>query len=351
MKGISKNEFLLSLLISLSYFIFWMLAIFISSSGSFNFLLKTIVPFTWRILFITLVNLFVHLIALPFVRTRKTKWSWMLVTFVLVLLLITLGFKSWVKLGNFLAVLHSPVNRGFSMYTEVVNVLPQLFGLGYFASIQFFIDYYKLKSKNQQLAVEKKTAELSYLKSQTNPHFLFNTLNNIYTLCRDKSDLAPESLLRLSGILRYMLYETQAHWVPVDKEIQIIRDYIELEKLRYDSSLKINFMTNTNNTNLEIPPLLIIPLVENAFKHGVSETMGEPFIHVRLSIELFHLRFEVENSMPGDNAADAVIESIGISNVRRQLQLLFTDYELIIEKRSTTFFAGMYINLNSYAKN
>ncbi len=351
MKGFFKSDLMLCLQISLSYYLFWTLAIFLSGGGDITFLGKAIVPFFWDILFVTSTNLMLHLAAIPYLRTKKIKWVWVVLLLMLMLLMLTIGFKFWSRLATLLAVFPRSESTALSMDTEVKNVLFQLFGLGYFASIKFYVDAYKLKLNNQQMAVEKKTAELNFLKSQTNPHFLFNTLNNIYTLCRDKSDLAPESLLRLSDILRYMLYETQGYRVPVEKEIQIIRNYIELEKLRYDSSLKITFEINTNHTNLEIPPLLIIPLVENAFKHGVSETIGEPFIHVRLSIELFRLRFEVENSMPGDNAADAVIESIGISNVRRQLQLLFTDYELKIEKRSATFFSGMYINLNSYAKN
>jgi LytS/YehU family sensor histidine kinase len=127
-------------------------------------------------------------------------------------------------------------------------------------------NYIKLKQATQQLLIEKQVAELNYLKSQTNPHFLFNTLNNIYSLARDKSDLAPESILRLSKILRFMLYETSGKYIPIEQEIKIISDYIALEKLRYDDSLLINFNYDIEDMKQAMPPLLLIPLVENAFK-------------------------------------------------------------------------------------
>lgn len=110
-------------------------------------------------------------------------------------------------------------------------------------------------------------------------------------------------------------------------------------------------MCNTDNSKLEIPPFLMIPLVENAFKHGVSETMNNPFVNICLLIENNTLRFNVENSIDENQTAVPVKESIGIFNLRRQLELLFNNHELKIENRGQTFFAGMFINLNSYAKN
>lgn len=351
MKGISKNEVSLSLIISLSYFIFWGVMVFVSTGGQIAHFLKGISAYSWQIVFVTFINLYLHLLAIPFLKTRKVKWGWgILITFSIFVFLIAL-FNLWQQLGGILSILPKQETEETNLDGEVKDFLFQLFGMGYFASIKFFADSYKLKLKNQELDIEKKTSELNYLKSQTNPHFLFNTLNNIYTLSREKSDLAPESLLRLSEILRYMLYETQSDLVAVDKEIQIIQDYIELEKLRYDKTLKISLSVTTDNDKLEIPPLLMIPLVENAFKHGVSETMNNPFINIHLIIENNTLRFDVENSMDENDTAVPVKESIGIFNLRRQLELLFNNYELKIENRGKTFFAGMFINLASYAKN
>lgn len=351
MRGIHKADILLSLFISLSYFVFWALAIFISGSGSLNFWIKAIAPFSWQILYVTVINLSLHLIAVPYIRTREIKWKWSVAILFFLLLLLTAGFKGWISLGEFISVYPQPKSRISSMDEEVKNVLFQLFGLGYFASIKFFIDSYKLKIKNQRLDIEKKVSELNYLKSQTNPHFLFNTLNNIYLLAKEKSDLTPDSVLRLSEILRYMLYETEGKLVTADKEIKALEDYIELEKLRYNHTLKVKFSVEADDIKQEIPPLLMIPLVENAFKHGVSETMGIRFINISLVIQNDILHFDVENSKDENVIPDQTQEGIGLKNLRKQLELLFNDYELKIENRGNTFYTGMLIKLNSYAKN
>src|SRR4029078_1373354 len=111
----------------------------------------------------------------------------------------------------------------------------------FFGMIRHIYNYVKLRQAAPRLRIEKQAAELNYLKSQTNPHFLFNTLNNIYSLARDKNDLAPESILRLSKILRFMLYEAGGQYISIEQELKINTDYIALEKLRYDESLHINF--------------------------------------------------------------------------------------------------------------
>src|SRR5204863_7001958 len=124
----------------------------------------------------------------------------------------------------------------------------------FFGIIRHIYNYIRLKQSQQQLRIEKQVAELNYLRSQTNPHFLFNTLNNIYSLTKDKSDLAPESILRLSKILRFMLYETGGAYVAIEQELKIITDYIELEKLRYDESLQVNFNYDVEDTKQSLPP-------------------------------------------------------------------------------------------------
>jgi LytS/YehU family sensor histidine kinase len=208
-----------------------------------------------------------------------------------------------------------------------------------------------LKQAAQQLKIEKKEAELNYLKSQTNPHFLFNTLNNIYSLARDKSNLAPESILRLSKILRFMLYEAGGDYISIEQELKIVTDYIELEKLRYDESLRINFNHDVEDMKQAIPPLLLIPLVENAFKHGVSETRWQPFVDIHLSIKKRQLAFIVKNSTGTSPEERTVKENIGLSNLRRQLELLYTDYNLSVQHGDSVFTAVLKINLASHVEN
>ena len=197
------------------------------------------------------------------------------------------------------------------------------------------------------LLIEKQQAELNYLKSQTNPHFLFNTLNNIYSLSRDKSDLAPESILRLSKILRYMLYEAGGAYIAIDQELKIIADYISLEKLRFDESLRVNFNHDIENMNQSLPPLLLIPLVENAFKHGASETRNSPFVDIHLSVNKRQLEFVVKNSSE-ELAGKENKENIGLSNLRRQLELLYTDFNLSTRQNGSEFIAVLKINLASH---
>jgi len=136
--------------------------------------------------------------------------------------------------------------------------------------IKILKQWFQNQQLTQQLEKEKLEAELKFLKAQINPHFLFNTLNNLYALTLKKSNKAPEIVLKLSSLLDYMLYECNAPFVSLDKEIQLIKNYISLEKLRYGNRLKIDFTVEGNTSEKQIAPMLILPLVENCFKHGAS---------------------------------------------------------------------------------
>jgi LytS/YehU family sensor histidine kinase len=169
-------------------------------------------------------------------------------------------------------------------------------------------------------------------------------------LARDKSDLAPEAILRLSKILRFMLYETSGAYIAIEQELKIISDYIALEQLRYDDSLRINFNHDVEDMKQALPPLLLIPLVENAFKHGVSETRDQPFINIHLSVNHRQLAFVVKNSTATEELPEQgfVKENIGLSNLRRQLELLYRDYHLSVQQGKSEFTATLKINLASH---
>ena len=241
----------------------------------------------------------------------------------------------WILLGTLLGIY-----TDFIHYPSCRNGVADQLGASIFALIIFGIsrhiyNFIKLKQAAQQLKIEKQ-------------HFLFNTLNNIYSLSRDKSDLAPESILRLSKILRYMLYETGGEYIAIEKELKIISDYIELEKLRYDESLRINFNYDIEDMKQALPPLLLIPLVENAFKHGASETRDHPFVDIHLSVKNRQLAFFVKNSFDGITGEQKVKENIGLSNLRRQLELLYSDYNLSVKQSGSEFEAELKINLASH---
>jgi LytS/YehU family sensor histidine kinase len=286
--------------------------------------------------------------ALPLLRLPWRKFLPAFLLLVLLIILYTFGLYGWRYTWIQLHV-----------YTDFTPELNFLNGVSThsrfsFTSVLFYgiarhiYSHIQLKILAKQLRIEKQEAELNYLKSQTNPHFLFNTLNNIYTLSRRKSDLTPESILRLSTILRFMLYETSGKFILVEQELEIIKDYIALEKLRYDDSLRINFNCEIEDSSQSIPPLLLIPLVENAFKHGVSETRGLPFIDINLSIHHQQLSFVVKNSTEESSEQKAVKENIGLTNLRRQLELLYNDYQLSVKQEKSVFSAILKINLKSH---
>lgn len=305
----------------------------------------------WLILYLTPLNFILFEYTVPQIRKRRNIFKRILFTIFLIwlhLMLYSYGLFAWRAFGIGLSI-YTPL-RDFTSIDETVshNMGFSVGSVFFFGLIRHIYNYIKLQQATRQLRTEKQEAELNYLKSQTNPHFLFNTLNNIYSLARDKSDLAPESILRLSKILRYMLYEAGGEYIAIEQELKIMTDYIELEKLRYDESLRINFNHDIENMKQALPPLLLIPLVENAFKHGVSETRHQPFVNIHISVNNRRLHLVVKNSSEASPGDRTIKENIGLSNLRRQLELLYTDYNLSVEQGDTVFTADLKINLSSH---
>lgn len=302
----------------------------------------------WRAIYIVFVNFIFFEDTLPYVQRNWKKVFLPLLVIFGQIFLYSYGLYAWRFLGIQLGT--------YTTYAEFKtlneNVSYQfsagVFSIFFFGIIKHIYDYIKLKQATQQLRIEKQAAELNYLKSQTNPHFLFNTLNNIYSLARDKSDLAPESILRLSKILRFMLYEAGGEYISIEKELKVIADYIALEKLRYDESLIVDFKHDVQNLNQPIPPLLLMPLVENAFKHGTSETRGRPFVDIHLTVRNSILTFIVKNSTGRQPGEVNPKENIGLGNLRRQLQLLYKDFSLFVQPNDEDFTATLKINLASH---
>lgn len=236
---------------------------------------------------------------------------------------------------------------------SVKNFLISLLEVGYITGIAFTLKLLRLQMKTklreQGLVKEKLQTELKFLRSQTNPHFLFNTLNNIYALSRKKSDKTPEVVMKLSELLNFMLYETGKDTITVDEEIKILEDYICLEKIRYNERLTIRITKSIDNGGQLIAPLLLLPLVENAFKHGVSETRFNSFLYIDIKLAKSQLDFCIENTIEAGREK-ANNGNIGLSNIRRQLELMYKEHELTVQKHESAFRVNMTINLNSYGK-
>ncbi|MFC4162307.1 sensor histidine kinase [Epilithonimonas zeae] len=204
----------------------------------------------------------------------------------------------------------------------------------------------KLKQREILLMKEKTEAELNFLKSQINPHFLFNTLNNIYSLAREKSDKTADVILKLSSLLRFMLYETKEKFIPISKEIQFMNTYLEIQKIRFDERLKIEFRNSATDNQKLVLPLILLPFLENAFKHGASESTDNKFININLEINNNILNYSVINSFEKNDNEES--KGIGLINFERQLKLVYNDFLLQTEAENNIFTATLYINLNSY---
>jgi LytS/YehU family sensor histidine kinase len=219
-----------------------------------------------------------------------------------------------------------------------------------FSTIYSIISEWK-KQEKQRVELQNQTvaSELRFLKTQINPHFLFNTLNSLYALTLKKSDDAPEVVLRLSEMMRYMLYECNEPQVPLTKEVAYIENYLNLEKLRLSKTIDLKFNVSGDTSNLSISPLLFIPFIENSFKHGVANQIGEGFVHIDLICKEKELSFCVENSRTQNNSlghhSGKRSGGIGLINVKRRLDLLYPNKnKLKIEEGLNTYKVCLCIN-------
>ena len=198
------------------------------------------------------------------------------------------------------------------------------------------------------IAEQKLDAELKLLKNQLHPHFLFNTLNNLYGMVLTQHPDAADVVIRLSNMMSYMLYECEGPITSLEKELDNLNNYIELEKIRYGRRLEISFETAGDVSDHHIAPLLLIPFVENAFKHGVEKTERPSWIRLNLWIEGAYLHFLIENSIPEEKELDQLPKTqsgIGLVNVRKRLQLLYPEKHHLEIKQGDSFLVQLKIEL------
>ncbi len=238
-------------------------------------------------------------------------------------------------------------NRIMPEYIQL-SFWERLFGIRVFLSkaityisptvLLLLMRFYKNQQKYLQLNEQKKIAELSALKNQLNPHFLFNTLNNLYALALKKSDKTPEVISKLSDILDYMLYRCNDQFVSLRKEIELIDNYLALEEIRYGKRVHVSFTTAIEEEQ-KIAPLLLLTFIENAFKHGVSQELNQATLHIDLKATKESIHFSIENTIPAAGVYEqASKEAIGLKNVSKQLELLYPDtHQLKIDKKERVY--------------
>ena len=236
----------------------------------------------------------------------------------------------------------TPGRDTYSFFIIFPVIFIAAMGTGYGLVISVIDEEAHKREEGQQ----RLKSELSFLRSQISPHFLFNVLNSIVYLIRSKSDMAEPVTIQLSDMMRYMLYETDNKQVAVSKELEYLRNYIDLQNVRYGEDVKINVAICGNDSSLIIEPMLLIPFVENAFKHGVGMVL-EPQIDITLDYQGTDLTFEVKNKIGPETEEEKDSGSgIGLKNVRRRLELLYPDkHSLNIDDNGEQFAIKLNINL------
>ncbi|PZR28544.1 MAG: hypothetical protein DI535_06600 [Citrobacter freundii] len=282
-----------------------------------------------KVIDLAILVYFTNYVLIPRLLYRK-KYISFAVCFILMIVA-----SSLLKMCVLAKVMNAPALLNFShdLKTRIYdNVIPHFFLVTAGAAIRLMFDYFTLQQRMMETAKEQAEAELNFLKSQINPHFLFNSINSVYFLIDKQNMEARESLHKFSDMLRYQLYEVNGNRVPVEKELCYLEDYVHLQKLRKDEQYEVSFSYTPEVIGFSIEPLLLIPFVENAFKH-VSAFTGRPnFIRISLDHKNGQLLFIIENSREERAPADPY-GGIGLKNVQRRLELLYPgQHELSIRK-------------------
>ncbi len=226
-------------------------------------------------------------------------------------------------------------------------IFPYIFIIGVSVSYRIIRDSSREEKSRKEKENENLKTELSFLRSQVSPHFMFNVLNTLVAMARKKSDMMEPSLIKLSHMMRYMLYESNDEKISLDKEVEYLRNYIDLQLLRFGDDLLLELDIADAYEGYEIEPMLLISFIENAFKHGIG-MVDDPFIKIKLEVNrnTNWLEFKVENSVsPRDSAKDKA-SGIGLNNMRRRLELLYKDrYKLETVLNGSTFVSKLNIQL------
>ena len=312
---------------------------FVFPTHSFIFLLKEEISYAFVLIFFY-INYYYLVPTYYFKQSYAVYGSILLLCFLAITVLpLAILFKQMSPEVMEWKRTHSGDNLISPYYSDLKRNL-FLFATAFFASIAFRINDH-LKKLNE----EKINAELSYLKAQINPHFLFNTLNSIYSLAIVKSDLTSSAIVKLSGMMRYVLSETSEKFVSLDKEMNYIDNYIELQKMRLGETAFINYAFNGDVTNKKIAPLVLIPFIENAFKHGVNPEATSQ-IDIQISVSETNVYLHVFNLKVPHRFNKADFSGLGLENGKHQLAYLYPGkHQLKIDNNNFSFTVNLNIDI------
>ena len=236
----------------------------------------------------------------------------------------------------------------YSFRFAIYMLWSTLFLVLFVAMLKFVEDWFELEAKRKEIENEKLIAELRFLKAQINPHFLFNTLNNLYSLAFMNSPNTTVVIDKLSQMMRYMMYDSNYPKISLSKEIDYMQNYISLEKLRLNNDVPINFKIIGNTEGVQIVPLILITFLENAFKHGVSNNAKNAWVNITLELSGKACVYTVENSQLSENEGNNLEKSgIGLQNVQRRLELSYPNqYDLTVENTPQHYLVHLNLDLS-----
>jgi two-component system, LytTR family, sensor kinase len=263
--------------------------------------------------------------------------------------IVMILLSSLAKMNILGQLTHNPALMSFSGNVKARiydNVIPHFFLVLSGAAFKLMTDYTKMQQHMVEMAKEKAEAELNFLKSQINPHFLFNSLNSVYFLIEKNNAEARGALHKFSAMLRYQLYEMSGDRIPVEKEIHYLEDYVDLQKLRRDENYAVEFNCSEEVKGFDIEPLLLVPFVENAFKHISHHKNQLNFIKINLSMKNGAFLFAIKNSKEAIEKGTDKHAGIGLTNVKRRLELLYPEkHRLEITNTMDTFNVDLNIKI------
>ncbi|PYF76008.1 sensor histidine kinase [Pedobacter nutrimenti] len=289
-----------------------------------------------------------YTLLIPQLVQQRKKYGVYIISIVLLIAFMGILKTLLAIFYNDIILTHGQQRTGKPAYTEITEfILKSVFTSGFFivisALIKLAVDWFGNERVQRKLESEKKDMELQFLKSQLNPHFLFNSLNNIYSLAYQKSDKTADAVLKLSEIMRYMIYESNDSWVSLSKEIEYVKSFIELQKLRFKDGAAVELTLNGEIDDQKIVPLILISFVENAFKHGVANDKDNP-IKINIIANQKILHFSITNKKNKQNKDE--MGGVGLNNVERRLQLLYPErYKLNIVNSDTHYTSELMLDI------
>ena len=285
-----------------------------------------------------------YFVFLPRFLKRKNVWLYLLEFIIpfLIIMFIRIYLERYLADG-----LARTAEYVYSTRFAVQVITTNFFIVIFVAMLRFAVEWLEFEAKRNEVENEKLTAELNFLKAQINPHFLFNTLNNLYYLAYSKSENTTEVIAKLSQMMRYMIYDTNQPKVLLNKEIEYMRNYISLERLRLNDQIPIKFDVTGDTENIWISPLIFITFLENAFKHGVSNSNPKAWVNIAIRLQGRECIYIVENSRTTDLKDGNEKSGIGLQNVKRRLELSYPGkYKLLTEDTMEKYVVKLNISIS-----